>query len=163
MRGCYASRISHPVSRRFPSHRRQCFARVLGFQAFVVSVGKFPRRAIEFDLLERAQRDSLRAQIVVGVFALVDGARSALGRRRAKNGEEHEIGRPRCKHEARDQLEQLQRSAGQPVELLTQPLELGRRRIGRREAVYCRGTSLHVASPTPQPEEKEYSGDQDYD
>ena len=131
------------------SHRSQRLGRVLRFQAFIIRVGEFPGRAIELDLFQRPQRDGLRAQIVVGVFALIAGGRYVHRGRRPQDGEEYEIGRRRCEHDAGDQLEQFQRSAGQPVELLTQPLELGGRRVRRRDVVRCWSSRARGACPAP--------------
>jgi len=72
---------------RLPAHRRQRFGRVFRFEFRVVGVGEFPGCAIELDFLERAQRDRLRAHVVVRVIAFIDGRIGRGLARRAQNRE----------------------------------------------------------------------------
>ena len=127
MRGCYASRIAHPVSRRFRSHRRDRLGRILRLQVIVVGIGQLPSRAIELDLFQRAQRDRLRAHVIVGIVPLVD---VEFGNRfvwRTQDRQQHEVHRARGQQDANDQLDDLENGlAADAVELVAQPLELGR-------------------------------------
>jgi len=68
---CHVSRIPHLASRLFRPQRGERFRGVLGLERFVVAVREFSRRAIEFDLFQRPERDGLGREVVVGILALI--------------------------------------------------------------------------------------------
>src|SRR6266550_767061 len=84
---------------RLRAECRQGFRSVLALQALVIRVREFSRRPIEFDLLERAQRDGLGREVVLGVLPLVRPpspvSRPPSLRPRTKNRLQHEVD-PAC-------------------------------------------------------------------
>src|SRR5438874_4570855 len=56
---------------RLRAECRQGFRSVLGLERFVIGIGEFSRRAIEFDLFQRPERDCLGREVVVGVLPLI--------------------------------------------------------------------------------------------
>src|ERR1041384_3284534 len=107
--GRHFRRTAHGVRRTLATHRRQRLGRVLGFQLIVVDVGEFPRRAIELDLLERAERHDLWRHVIVGVFALVVGRRGGAQRldRGLEDRQQDEIHRARRQQDAQQELDHV--------------------------------------------------------
>ena len=105
----HVSRFPFLASRVFRPQRGEGFGGVPGLERVVVRVREFSRRAVEFDLLQRPERDGAGREVVVGVLALVHPSllpRPPSLRPRTKNRLQHEED-PACgEHDPGHELEQ---------------------------------------------------------
>ena len=106
----HASRIPHLASRVFRPQRGERFRCVLGLERLVVAVGQFARRAIEFDLLQRPERDGLGREVVVGILSLIRALspvpRPPFLRPRTENWLQYEVDPARGEQDPSRELEQ---------------------------------------------------------
>src|SRR5205823_5704867 len=95
---------------RLRAECRQGFRGVLGFERFVVAVREFSRRAIEFDLFQRPERDGLGREVVVGILSLIRALspvpRPASLRPRTENWLQYEVDPARGEQDPSRELEQ---------------------------------------------------------
>src|SRR6185437_15659019 len=69
------SRLAAPASRVFSAQGSQSLRGVLGFQVIEIRVRELPRRAIELDLFQGAERDRPGREIVIGIVSFVHASR----------------------------------------------------------------------------------------
>src|SRR5207248_5593232 len=107
----HVSRFPFLASRVFRPQRGERFRGVLGFERFVVAVREFSRRAIEFDLFQRPERDGLGREVVVGILSLIRALspvpRPASLRPRTENWLQYEVDPARGEQDPSRELEQV--------------------------------------------------------
>src|SRR6184192_1212120 len=132
----HVSRFPFLASRVFRLQRGEGFGGVPGLERVVVRVREFSRRAVEFDLLERAQGDGLGREVVVGILPFVCGPPYLLPRPSSRGvGSEN-----RLQHE-----EDPACGEQDPGHELEQAAQEGSRSSSRRR----RASSSGVASASP--------------
>src|SRR5207237_667505 len=94
---------------RLRAECREGFRSVLGLERFVIAVGQFSRRAIEFDLFQRAQRNGAGTLVVFRVLAFARASRFPIPVSRdlgPKDRPQDEIHGPRREQDPGRELQQ---------------------------------------------------------